>query len=186
MTHLDLQKRFPKRNAHHMCGWDDAHKWNLNHILVCNHDVKNMTCGLCAHGITLAFMCWSCAQSLVLCSVSPRIPLMVTLSLVSCSISPSRCNTQHTLLSFLDFVVRFCVWSHIVFCRQFLSVANSCKTCHLMCCLHTPIGYSRPRSTVNDQSATKIDWIHESFSEEFFQSLRVSGRTVCQFHHVED
>ena len=42
--------------------WDDAHKWNLSHDVVCNYDDKNLTTGLCAHGITLAFTCWcSCA-----------------------------------------------------------------------------------------------------------------------------
>ena len=61
-----------------------------------------------------------------------------TLSLVSCSVSPRRRNTKYTLYSFLDFAIHFCVWSHIVF-RQFLSVANS----------YTPVGCSRPRSTVN-------------------------------------
>ena len=92
--------------------------------------------------------------------------LVVTLSLVSCSVSPRRRNTldghvvigvvlgfttptqyQVQISFLLDFVVYFCTCSQTVFCdRQFLSAANHCtffayrNRVILRCCLYT----SRP------------------------------------------
>ena len=95
--------------------WDDAHKSNLSHDVVCNYDDQNLTTGLCAHGITLAFTSWCscalcgrCSGSWWLCCHWCRarfhhadaIPLMVTLSLVSRSVSPRRRNTKCRVLSF--------------------------------------------------------------------------------------
>ena len=107
--------------------------------------------------------------------------LVVTLSLVSCSVSPRRRNTldghvvigvvlgftTHTqyqvqLAFLLYFVVHFCTCSQTVFCdRQFLFVAIFCTLLHRengsceVLSLHHPVGYSRPPLAVNDQSVTK-------------------------------
>ena len=59
------------------------------------------------------------------------IPSMVTLSLVSCSVSPRRRNTKYRFHFLLDFVVHFCTCSQTVFCdRQFLPVAIYCTLLH--------------------------------------------------------
>ena len=58
--------------------------------------------------------------------------LVVTMSLVSCSVSPRRRNTKYRVLSLVDFVVHLCTCSQTVFCdRQFSSVANYCTLHHL-------------------------------------------------------
>ena len=57
--------------------------------------------------------------------------LVVTLSLVSCSVSPRKRNTKYRFLSFWIFVVHFCTCSQTVFCDcQFFSVANYCTLLH--------------------------------------------------------
>ena len=67
-----------------------------------------------------------------MCAVSKVFwVLVVTLSLVSCSVSPRRRNAKLQISFLLDFVVHFCTCSQTVFCdRQFFSVANYCTPLH--------------------------------------------------------
>ena len=151
-----------KRYAHFMCGHDMtcAHKTDLSQVMQCvNHDNKNLTNKQESYALTCqcsCALCWRCSWSwwsrCHWCRArfhhADAIPLMVTLSLVSCSVPPRRRNnlgghvvigvvlgfTTHTpyqvQISFLlDFVVHFCTCSQTVFCdRQFLSVAKLLHT----------------------------------------------------------
>ena len=110
--------------------------------------------------------------------------LVVTLSLVSCSVSPRRRNTldSHVVIGvgrvvvhrhhadaipsvesfLLDFVVYLCTCSQTVFCdRQFQQKPNCCTLFHRengsfeVLSLHPPVGYNRPPSAVNDPTVTK-------------------------------
>ena len=70
---------------------------------------------------------------------------MVTLSLVSCPVSPRKRNTKYRFHFLLDVVVHFCTCSQTVFCdRQFLPVAIYCTLSRLengsfeVLSLHTP------------------------------------------------
>ena len=57
--------------------------------------------------------------------------LVVTLSLVSCSVSPRRLKYQVQISFLLDFVIHFCTCSQTVFCdRQFFPVTNYCTLLH--------------------------------------------------------
>ena len=118
--------------------WDDAHKWNLSHDVVCNHDDKNLSTGLCAHGITLAITCWCSCALCGKCSGSwcsrchwCRARFHHTDAIPSVEFFPSEfCSPLMHLLSLFSMFVNF-------ICSQIFAHFPIAKTGHLRCSLYT-------------------------------------------------
>ena len=107
--------------------------------MVCNNDDKNLTTGLCAHGITrVSFTCGALG-------LGGHVVIGVVLGFITQTQYPwwSRCHWCRARFhhadaipsvefsSLLDFVVHLCTCSQTGFCdRQFSSVANYCTPLH--------------------------------------------------------
>ena len=99
--------------------------------------------------------CWvSCASCLMFLWI-----LVFTLSLVSDVYTSTLFHHAYAIPStkffLLDVVVRLCPVIVNSICIPNSCIFHISKTGLLRCCLDTPVGYSRPPSTVNDLSVTK-------------------------------
>ena len=145
--------------------WHDGYKWNLSHNVVCNPmwRKRNETNKTELRALSLHVSMFMCFVWKVLW-VS-----VVTLSLVSCSVSPRRRNTKSRVLSF--WMLQFMSWPDCVLWSSISSVAKLLHTFTLRkrvisgVVFTPPVGYSRPPSAVNDPTVTK--WLNswKSFSK---------------------